>query len=376
MAKSRRRRKTKQINITVAIVVAVVIAALFLLEYFGVVDIPYIDFVRPKNNDRNPVITDGELQIHFIELGNKYTGDCTYIKAGDTDILIDAGSRTSSISTISNYIDQYCTDGSLEYVIVTHAHEDHYAGFAGDAKNPSLFTKYECKTIIDFALTNHKDTDKMYANYMTQLQSEIDAGATHYTAAEVRQSGKYTFTLSEGITLEILDSYYYYNKDTSGENNYSVCCMINHGEAHFLFTGDLEKDGEKHLVEMNDLPEVELYKAGHHGSKTSSNDSLLSVIKPKIVCVCCCAGSSEYTTTNENMFPTQAFVDRIAKYTDRVYVTTLCIDYKNDEFTSMNGNITVSSSKDGITVACSNNTTVLKDTDWFKKNRTCPDAWK
>ena len=46
----------------------------------------------------------GDFQIHFLELGNKYTGDCTYIKIGDIDILIDAGSKTSSISTIAEYI--------------------------------------------------------------------------------------------------------------------------------------------------------------------------------------------------------------------------------------------------------------------------------
>jgi len=371
-----KRKKSRQSNMTVLIILIVVIAALFLLDYFGVIDIPFEDLIpgMKKPSDKPPVITSGELQIHFLELGNKYTGDCTYIKAGDADILIDAGSRTSSISTISNYIDQYCTDGTLEYVIVTHAHQDHYAGFAGDSKNASLFTKYECETIIDFALTNQSDTATMYSNYKKQLQSEIDAGATHYTAAEVRQSGEYTFALSDGITLEILDNYYYYNKSSS-ENNYSVCCMINHGDAHFLFTGDLEADGEKYLVELNDLPQVELYKAGHHGSKTSSSETLLSVIRPKVVCVCCCAGSSEYTSVNENMFPTQTFVDNIAKYTDRVYVTTLCTDYKNDVFTSMNGNITVSSSPDGITVTCSASDSVLKDTEWFKKFRACPAAW-
>ena len=34
-----------------------------------------------------------EFQIHFLELGNKYSGDSIYIKAGENDILIDAGSR-------------------------------------------------------------------------------------------------------------------------------------------------------------------------------------------------------------------------------------------------------------------------------------------
>lgn len=67
------------------------------------------------------VYTSGEIQFHFLELGNKYTGDCTYIKVGDVDILIDAGSRVNSIPTITSYINEQMTDSTLEYVIVTHA---------------------------------------------------------------------------------------------------------------------------------------------------------------------------------------------------------------------------------------------------------------
>ena len=68
----------------------------------------------------------------FLELGNYYAGDSVYIKAGEVDILIDAGSRASSSTTIHNYIKEYCTDRKLEYVIATHAHQDHIAGFVGD----------------------------------------------------------------------------------------------------------------------------------------------------------------------------------------------------------------------------------------------------
>ena len=91
--------------------------------------------------------------------------------------------------------------------------------------------------------------------------------------------------------------------------------------------------------------------------------------------VCCCCGSPEYTKKNENQFPTQAFVDRVAPYTDRVYVTTMCVDYENDQIQSMNGNIVVTCGKDGVKVSCSNNDTVLKDTEWFKANRECPEEW-
>ena len=76
-----------------------------------------------------PGVISGDLSIHFLELGNKYTGDATFIKAGDVDILVDAGSRVGSIPTIASYINNYVTDGVLEYVFVTHAHEDHYGGF-------------------------------------------------------------------------------------------------------------------------------------------------------------------------------------------------------------------------------------------------------
>lgn len=34
-------------------------------------------------------ITTSDFSIHFLELGNKYAGDCTLIKCGDTEVLID-----------------------------------------------------------------------------------------------------------------------------------------------------------------------------------------------------------------------------------------------------------------------------------------------
>lgn len=41
-------------------------------------------------DDSPEIIVNSNLSIHFLELGNQYTGDCVYIKAGETDILIDA----------------------------------------------------------------------------------------------------------------------------------------------------------------------------------------------------------------------------------------------------------------------------------------------
>ena len=63
----------------------------------------FLEVNEPTDTDTDVVgvYVSGDLEIHFLELGNKYTGDCTYINAGGIDILIDAGSKTSSIPTIS-----------------------------------------------------------------------------------------------------------------------------------------------------------------------------------------------------------------------------------------------------------------------------------
>ena len=331
------------------------------------------------------VIKNQELSIHFIELGNKYTGDCTLIKVGDVEILIDAGSRTNSVQPIYEYVNNYVS-GDLDYVIVTHAHQDHYAGFATGENTDSLFDLFTVNTIIMFSNTN-QTTGKVYTSFIREVEQTKSEKDTKVVDAlqcyNNTNGGQRSYNLSANVSLNILYQEYY-ETDAHSENDYSVCCMINQQNTnYYLFTGDLEEDGEDSLVEsyktdygVNEQP-VKLYKAGHHGSKTSSSSKLLEFFKPQTVCVCCCAGSSEYTSKVENQFPTQQFIDRIAPYTTQVYVTTLCVDYNKGIYTSFNGNIVVysNSSKDTF-IACANNNTLLKDTDWFKANRTCPDSWK
>lgn len=331
-----------------------------------------------------------DLSIHFLELGNKHTGDCTLIKVGDTEMLIDAGSKTSSISTIKAYLDNY-VEGSLDYVVVTHAHEDHYAGFATNESTNSIFDLYEVDNIIDFGTGTTKEvTDdgktNMFENYLRERDAEIEASAT-YTPVQDFFNGsaerRFELGTGTGVYVEMLYHKFYDQEEAESDNDYSVCLQIVYDEKYYLFTGDLEAEGEESLVAENAvggkneglLHEVELYKAGHHGSKTSSTATLMNVIKPKVVCVCCCAGSSEYTSKNENQFPTQIFINNVynANPEAKIYMTTLCIDYKADSFTSFNGNIVVCANQGAErTIYFSNNATDLKDTDWFKANRTLP----
>ena len=367
MASKKTKKQIKKFakkNPTAFIVIVLILlfagAFLFVIDYYNIYDLGFVD----KKDDN--IIVSGELTVAFLETGNQYTGDAIYIKAGETDVLIDAGSRNSSSTTISNFINQYIDDNILEYVIATHAHQDHIAGFVGTKSDPGIFDLYDIKTIIDFPMTNA--TSKVYNDYVEKRNNEVSLGAKHYTALECykNQNGaSRVFNLTEEVTLEILYNYYYENK-TSNENNYSVCVMVTHGSKKFLFTGDLEDKGEEYLVEYNTLSKVDVYKAGHHGSYTAGSNELLNVIDPEIVCICCCAGSDEYTKDPLNMFPAQDFISRICKYTDQVYVTTLMTE---TGFQSMNGNIIITSGTNGLNINCSNNNIILKETEWFKKNR-------
>lgn len=325
-------------------------------------------------------IVSGELKIHFLELGNKYTGDSILIQVGEYDILVDAGSRSNSVNTIKQYIDSNIQDDTLEYVIATHADRDHIAAFAGNGET-SLFSHYKTGTIIQFPKTD--STTVTYQNYLTMVEKEKQEGAKVYTALECynNQDGcSRIINLGFGVELEILYNYYY-EHTSADENNYSVCFIINQGDNHFLFTGDLEAEGEEKLIEYNTLPEVTLFKAGHHGSKTSSTEALLNIIKPEIIVFTCVAGSYEYTQNKNNTFPTISVLERISHYTDKVYVTSEAIsECSNREcsdtgYKSLNGNIIILSSSDGVNVTGSNHDKTLKETDWFKTNRNTIDAW-
>ena len=350
-----------------------------------------------------------ELSIHFLELGNKESGDSILIKCGDTEVLIDAGSQQDSSATaIKTYVDKYCTDNTLEYVISTHADTDHIAAFVGSKKGSTrsgILYQYDIGTFIKFdksdkPLKTEKGNDSLYKTYLDAVEYIENKGTAVYTASQCYDQTdgakrQYFLDDEQKISLNILYNYYYYNS-SSDENNYSVVTLLTEelasGKRHYLFTGDLEEDGESRMVdyynnpansksEYDVLPKVDLYKAGHHGSKTSSTAKLLNKIQPKYVAVCCCCGAPQYTKENDNTFPTQQMIDNVGAYTDKIYVTTLATGLPSKDgsgnytsrsyggYASMNGTIVFYSSNGKLKLWCSNNDTILKETAWFAENR-------
>ena len=68
-------------------------------------------------------------------------------------------------------------------------------------------------------------------------------------------------------------------------NNNALVCKLNYKGFSMLFTGDIEEETEELLISKyknNSILSSTVLKVGHHGSKSSSTQEFLELIKPKI----------------------------------------------------------------------------------------------
>ena len=71
-------------------------------------------------------------------------------------------------------------------------------------------------------------------------------------------------------------------------NNNALVCKLNYKDFSMLFTGDIEKQAEQVLVSKygkSDILKSTILKVGHHGSKTSSTQEFLELVKAKVALI-------------------------------------------------------------------------------------------
>ena len=68
-------------------------------------------------------------------------------------------------------------------------------------------------------------------------------------------------------------------------NEESIVFAIEYGEYRFLFTGDIEKQAEKHLE--NKIGDIDVLKVAHHGSRTSSSKQIIDELSPEFSVISC-----------------------------------------------------------------------------------------
>ena len=100
------------------------------------------------------------------------------------------------------------------------------------------------------------------------------------------------------------------NSEPENTNNQSLCIRMTYGEQSFVFMGDLEKDVESKI----DIEQTNVLKVGHHGSDTSSSESFLRKVMPKIAVI-------EVGRDNSYSHPKSIILDRLNKLNCNIYRT-------------------------------------------------------
>ena len=86
-----------------------------------------------------------------------------------------------------------------------------------------------------------------------------------------------------GAVLYFLNDETLNNLNDESTNNRSAVFKLVYGKTSFLFTGDVEKDGEKYYsAKYKNFLDSDVLKVSHHGSQTSSSEIFLNYVTPEL----------------------------------------------------------------------------------------------
>lgn len=260
-------------------------------------------YIVPEGND-------SFFEVHFIDVGQ---ADCSLIICDDETLLIDGGNVGDSSLVVSYLLSVGVTQ--LDYVICTHAHEDHVGGLSGPLNKFTV-------TGAVFAPETGADT-KCYKDFISAVEKQ-KLSVTVPEAESFFTLGSSTVTFIAPVT-----------EDYNDINDTSIVTKITYGETSFLFTGDAERDSEQDILERGTDISADVLKVGHHGSENSTTYPFLREIMPEIAVISVGEG-------NKYGHPTEEALSRLRDADVRVYRTDMQGHIK---ITSDGKNITVTTNK-------------------------------
>lgn len=204
-------------------------------------------------------------QFHFIDVGQ---GDCALIRSGDTNIMIDAGTRESG-SIICEYLSNLGID-YLDCFIGTHPHEDHMGGAAAVLSSVDVGNVYlNGETTTSYFFENFVDVlmDKEITPYIPDMGIKYDIGP---------------------FVLEFLSP----RQDFGNSNDNSLVITVEYGDVKALFTGDAERSVEAELIKNKDNINADILKVAHHGSRYASSVEFLNKVSPSAAVISSGSGNS------------------------------------------------------------------------------------
>jgi len=351
MATKKKKVKKKNVRMTfswVRLIIFILLATMIGCTYF--VKEPIENFIADtfnvsiKNTEYGKVVSAGNLEIHYIDVGQ---GDSIAIRfPDDQTMLIDAGTASAKTQLI-NYLNGtfFKNDSTREfdYVLLTHSDSDHCGSMTAIYQEYHVnisIRPYEYSTKSTYEPTGNpfnareKDT-ATYGKYIDAIYEENDIADD----ADVLYA-------KAGLKINSVDSSVVYNFEFltpqltyyDDANDYSPMILLEYKSFSFLFTGDGQTAQFNELQELIDsdannlktrLSNITVYKAAHHGSSLhdSNNLTILKELSPEFVVI-------EVGKDNSYKHPHQDFLDWLAE----ANITKI---YRTDQ----NGNILIGVSK-------------------------------
>lgn len=216
-----------------------------------------------------------EMQVHFIDVGQ---GDSALvITPHGRAFMVDTGGVREGRYDIGSRVDvpyllHYGVQ-KLDYIFLTHAHDDHAGGVKG------ILNKIPVGAIG----IGHEGAGDYLQTFGT---------------GEIGKIKKLLVPLQEGSSIELdgvrIDMLYSPESRTVQEshlqatgNEFSNLIRVSYGEASFLFTGDLVAEQEQQVLANGTNVASTVLKVGHHGSRTSSSQEFLTAVNPGWAVISC-----------------------------------------------------------------------------------------
>lgn len=204
------------------------------------------------------------LIVAFLDVGQ---GDAIFIQSPTgTQVLIDGGINRDVLAPLAQVMPFF--DYSIDVVIATHPDKDHIGGL------PHVFERYAVAHIIDSGLEDTSDAYALYAE-MRELENAV---------YRVARRGD-VIDLGGGAYLRVLYPHGDESVPPKDKNDASVIVQLVYGETEAMLTGDASMSIERQLIVIDAHLESDILKAGHHGSKTSTAQEFLDVVRPQYAIV-------------------------------------------------------------------------------------------
>lgn len=212
------------------------------------------------------------LRVVFLNVGK---GDAALVySAGSRGLLIDGGMKTqyfdSGQAILMPFL--YWTGArSLDGMLITHPHMDHMGGML------SVIAQVPPSCVW------RNPVEGSYSHLEEILAVARSKGAAILAGDRTREPvrlGAATLRFLNRAHPEISR-----NNTHRDENNSSVVCRVDYAAISFLFTGDLESEGEDELLIAGVPLRATVLKVGHHGGKNGSTRRFLEAIQPKIAVI-------------------------------------------------------------------------------------------